>query len=198
MLKGFMPAVFVLCTVASSTAMALKSDKDQPAVIDADEVDMDFQTGVRTYRGNVFVQQGTIRIKADEIVVYMKDGKLTEATAVGNPAIFRQRPDGKDEDVIGKGQHMRLDQGKNLVTLWDNASIKQGQDVLTGQKIDYNMLTQKMQVRGNERQTQQQHAAEGATGSGAAPAGKAGTAPVKQGSERPKMIIQPRSQNIPN
>ena len=82
-------------------ASAYKTDRDQPATLDADEFDLDFQTGVRTYRGNVVYQQGSIRLYADELVAHMKDNKLERAVARGNPAKFSQRPDDSDTDVVG-------------------------------------------------------------------------------------------------
>ena len=77
------------CLMAVSHAY--ETDRDQPATLDADEFDMDFQTGVRTYRGNVIYQQGSIRLFADELVAYFKDGDLQRAVARGNLAEFRQR-----------------------------------------------------------------------------------------------------------
>jgi lipopolysaccharide export system protein LptA len=129
-------------------AMALSSDRDQPAVIEADDVEFDFRTGVRTYRGNVSVVQGTLQINSDKLVVNYKDGKMQDATAWGNPARFRQRPDGKENDVIGKGKKILLDEIKNTLTLYTKASLKQGSDTAHGEIIIYDMANDKLRVKG--------------------------------------------------
>ena len=87
------------------SALALESDRDQSALIEADEVELDFGSGKRIYRGNVSVRQGTIRILADEIELFYRGEQLDHAVAKGNPAVFRQRPEGKDHDIIGTGPY---------------------------------------------------------------------------------------------
>lgn len=141
------------------TVLALDSDRNQPAVIDADEVDIDLETGERVYRKNVYMQQGTIRVKADEVVTLIKNGKLQNVVAIGRPAIFRQRPEGKDSDVIAKGNKMEIDEVGDIVTLTGNpAIVEQEGIVVTGKTIVYNMSTSKVKIRGggSESPTQQQ------------------------------------------
>ncbi len=126
---------------------ALQSDREQPAVIEADEVELDFNTGERIYKGNVVVEQGTLLIKGDKMVVKYKEDKMETATAWGNPASFKQRPDGKDQDVLGKGRIIVLNQIENTLTLTSNASLKQGTDWANGEIIIYNMDTDKMTIK---------------------------------------------------
>jgi len=128
---------------------ALSTDRDQPAEISSDEVDVDFNTGRRTFIGNVRFVQGTLRVKADRIDASYKDGKIIEATAYGKPAAFRQRPDGKEDDVEGRGNTIVMNQVENTLTLKKNASLKQGFDVARGSIIFYNMEDDTLKVRGN-------------------------------------------------
>ena len=51
-------------------ATALDSDSNQPAEFKAQDIEIDFNTGQRTYRGNVTIQQGTLRMKADVIHLF--------------------------------------------------------------------------------------------------------------------------------
>jgi len=133
---------------ASFSAHALKTDKDQPATIDADNIDMDFKTGKRTYSGNVTIVQGSMRLKANKVVVRMRDGAVTNAMAYGNPAVFKQRPDGKKEDVIGKSKKMELDYPTNTVHMLGGATLTQGRDTTRGAAIHYNMTTDRMKIEG--------------------------------------------------
>ncbi len=140
--------IFLVSAMWAIGAIALSSDREKPAVIEADDVEFDFRTGVRTYRGNVSVVQGTLEIKSDKLVVNYKDGKMQNATAWGNPARFRQRPDGKKDDVIGKGKKILLNEVKNTLTLYTKASLKQGSDTAHGEIIIYDMAKDKLNVKG--------------------------------------------------
>lgn len=128
-------------------AMALKSDREQAAIIDADGVDIDFARGLRVYYGNVKLRQGTLRLDADKLEVRFDDGELQSAYATGEPAVFRQRPDGKDVDVVGEALFIHLDEVENIVTLTRSAVLTQGADSVAGNTIVYNMATDNMQVR---------------------------------------------------
>jgi len=186
-------------------------------LVDAEEVDMDFKTGKRIYRGNVLVRQGTLRIEADQITTTHKDGVLQIAVAIGRPAIFRQRPDGKDHDVVGKGLRIELDHPNDIITLHKNARVEQNQDSIAGETIVYNMSTDQLKVRGGTKI--ETHTTTGGTASAATsqataeptqPATNGGTEssvpnqpaaeqlePVpstsESGTQRSRIVIQPKS-----
>ena len=164
------------------TAAALESDRNQPATVEADEVEYDFRTGVRTYKGNVIVVQGTLKITGDKLEVIYKDQELQSATAWGRPASFKQRPDGKDQDVIGKGERIVLDQISNTLTLYDDASLQQGPDVANGDEIVYDITNDKLSIKGSAT-TQAQPEETGSTDS---------DEPDKKPT-RAKVIITPQS-----
>lgn len=173
---------FCLVTVSQ----AYETDRDQPATLDADEFDMDFQSGVRTYRGNVVYQQGSIRLYADELVAHFKDGELQTAVARGNRAEFRQRPDDSDADMVGLALRIELNQVDQILTLRDRAQVTQGANTVTGKLIVYNMLTEKVKVRSGGTKKPASTTVQPTTGSTAAPSETEGS------SARPRIVIQPR------
>lgn len=149
----FTAAVAAL-TLIPSPAFALKSDRSQPAVINADDVELDFKTGMRTYTGNVTVQQGSMLLTCDKLIATFANGKLAKATAFGSAkrlAAFKQRPDGKPYDVIGYGETMVVDEVAQMVTLQKNASLQQGSDSIAGDTILYDMARDKMSVKGKSQ-----------------------------------------------
>lgn len=137
-----------MALIFSATSFALSTDRDQPADIDADDVEINFKTGKRVFTGNVRVIQGTLRIKANKIVAQYKDGELINATAYGSPAKFRQRPDGKPDDVEGEGKVIYVNEKNNTLTLKKNAKLKQGYDTARGKEIFYNMANDTLKVKG--------------------------------------------------
>ena len=143
-----------LCLIAglvATPATALESDRDQPADIQADDIEFDFQKGLRTYLNNVLAVQGTMRLKADKLIAEYKDGQLSKATMWGSLARFKQRPDGKPYDVQGWAKKMIVDQGANTVTLIGQAALQQGPDTARGETIIYNMANDTLQVRGGAK-----------------------------------------------
>ena len=98
-------------------AMALKSDRDQPADIEADDIEFDFKKGTRTYINNVLAIQGTLRLKADKLIAEYDGSELKSATMWGSLARFKQRPDGKEHDVEGWAKKIVVDQQANTLTL---------------------------------------------------------------------------------
>ena len=149
LLLTLISASFIQFFAFIPNSYALKTDRDQPADISSDEVDVDFKTGRRTFIGNVRFVQGTLRVKGDRVDATFKDGKLVKAIAYGKPAAFKQRPDDKPNDVEGRGLTIVLDQKSNLLTLKKKASLKQGTDVARGAVIIYNMADDTLKVRGN-------------------------------------------------
>ena len=143
----------LLCTSSlgfSSYSYALKSDRDQPATIEADNTEIDFKSGVRTLTDNVLVVQGTLRLKADKLVaVYNKKGTLEKANVWGSLARFKQRPDNEPHDVEGWGKEMIVDYKTNTLTLIGSAALMQGETTARGEKIVYNMSTNKLRILGN-------------------------------------------------
>ncbi len=129
-------------------AEALKSDRDQPAVVDADNIEIDFETGLRTYTGNVTVRQGSLLIRGDKLVVRYQDDVLQKATAYGRPARFRQRPEGKDEDVVGSARRLVLDEVNHKIHLYEDAVVQQGQNTVRSPVIHYDTQTGKVLIQG--------------------------------------------------
>lgn len=132
----------------SCVSFALSTDRDQPADIEADDIEFNMRDGTRTFTNNVLAVQGTLRIKADKLVAKYKDGELERVDAWGSLARFKQRPDGKPNDVEGWAKKIVVDQANNLLTLTGKAALRQGGDTARGDEIVYNMATDTLKVRG--------------------------------------------------
>ena len=140
--------IFLFSSLVSNQVLALKSDRDQPADIEADDIEFDFQKGTRTYVDNVLAIQGTLRLKADKLHAVYKDGELDTATLWGSLARFKQRPDNKPDDVEGWAKKIVVDQKANTLTLVGQAALRQGGDTARGDTIVYNMANDTLKVRG--------------------------------------------------
>ena len=89
---------FIGLMLFSCQVFALESDSSQPIYIDSDNATYDEKQQTSIYNGHVLATQGTIKIDADKLVVYMVDGNINKLVATGQPSKFRQLPEvGKDE-----------------------------------------------------------------------------------------------------
>ena len=125
-------------------AGALSSDRNQPMHIEADRANLDEKSGVSVYRGNVTITQGTLRMTADELTLHAKNGNVEKAFAKGNPATYRQRPDGKAQDVEAESLNMEYLAGQNKLILIDKAQVKQNGDTFRSGKIVYDIARDKV------------------------------------------------------
>jgi len=73
-------------------ATALDSDRNQPAAFKAQDIEIDFNTGQRTYRGNVTIQQGTLRMKADVIHLFLMTTFCSGPSPAANQLLFNNNP----------------------------------------------------------------------------------------------------------
>ncbi len=127
-------------------APALSTDRRQPIHLEADTADIDDRSGLSVYRGNVTLDQGSLHITANELRVHLKDGEIDRIYASGRPATFRQRPDGKDQDVEGEALRMEYHAAQDRLILLERAQVRQGGDSFASERIVYDIATDQVQA----------------------------------------------------
>lgn len=158
-------------------AAALSTDTNQPVEIEADFAEMDDVEGRTTYIGNVIVTQGSIRMTGDKMRANFDENRqLTEVFLDGQPAYFKQTPDGGKEDIEGEGAQIQYLAKKNQLILIKDARLTQGARLFTGYRINYDTKRSVITGRGTPQQ-------------GETPA--KGDTPQKPG--RIKVIIPPKA-----
>lgn len=131
--------LFALGCVFTAPAQALSSDRDQPMHIEADHADINDQTGVHVYTGNVVVTQGSMRLTADHLTLQIEAGEIKEGVALGEPATYKQRPDNKDEDVYAESLRMEYYAGNERIILIEEAEVTQAGDIFRSERIVYDV-----------------------------------------------------------
>jgi lipopolysaccharide export system protein LptA len=121
-----------------SNAFALSTDREQPIQIEADKATIDDAKGIATYEGNVIITQGTIRIDANTVTInYARKQHIEKVVAIGEPARFKQTPDGGKEDINARAKRMEYNAEKDMLHLTQEAELRQANDTFTGQRITY-------------------------------------------------------------
>jgi len=186
----------LFAVMISTTTLALDSDSEQPATLEADDFELDLKTGVRTYRGNVLYRQGSIRLECDELVTYFnEDDELDKAFCSGDPGRFKQRPEDSEEDMIGNAREITLDQVKELVTMKSSAEVQQGNQQMKGRLLTYNLATEKVIVKGDNKAPA---TAAVTNDSGEKNSSAEDSEPSSGTSSRAQLIIQPRKNKNKN
>jgi lipopolysaccharide export system protein LptA len=145
--------VFFLATLlAPAAASALPSDREQTIQVSANSARFNEKTGIATYTGAVVVKQGTLEIRADEIVITTDPkGNIQSTVARGNPAHYQQQPDPKKGLVTAEAARIDYDAQNEVITLTGKARLRQDGSSFQGSIITYNSLHQQVDARGEGR-----------------------------------------------
>lgn len=122
------------------SAHALPSDASQPIRLLADKATYSERTGVTSYSGNVIIEQGTLKITADNITLNLDDKRsIKTALATGRPATMQQVV--TQEKGLAKGQANKIDYNAvtGIITLTGNAKLTQAGASFSGNTIRYSL-----------------------------------------------------------
>ena len=142
--------LLLLCAIP--LAQALTSDRDQPIHIEADYVHIDKKAGISEYRGNVHLIQGSMEITGELVTVHQPKGQLSTILVKGNPATFRQQPDGQQAVVHSQAKEMEYQAKEERILLFQDAKVQQGGQQFAGNRIVYNTKTSTVIAQGDEQQ----------------------------------------------
>lgn len=129
----------LIASGAPALVSALSDDRNQPMYIEADRANIDDKRGVSVYRGNVKITQGTLQLTAAELTVESNNGDIVKAIATGQPATYRQRPEGKDHDVEAESLRMEYFAQEQKIILLEKAQVRQAGDSFRSEKINYDI-----------------------------------------------------------
>jgi lipopolysaccharide export system protein LptA len=147
-------------------AAALEDDAEQPLYLEADSAELDEAKSISIYTGNVFVKQGSMELRGDQVTVHHDpERKPVRIIAIGAPATYRQKVEGKEQDAEAEALRIEYDRAKDEITLIDQAVLFQGKDTFRNDRILYDRAKARV---------------------------KAGT--IAQGKERVKISISPARQ----
>jgi lipopolysaccharide export system protein LptA len=121
------------CTFLS----AEKADRDKPIEIEADTMTVDDAKSTSIYSGDVILTQGTLLIRANELIVRQDKQGFQHSTSLGNPTTFKQKMEGTSEYIQGKALRIEYDGHMDKIHLYKNAEVRRGKDIVVGDYITY-------------------------------------------------------------
>ena len=135
-----MCAGLLLCT----RLLALPEDASQPIHIQADYLEIDQKAQQGIYRGSVRVDQGTLRVTADEMIVEYRDQKVIRITASGSPAHYQQQLEDSATEVKADALVIVYHTLEERLDLRGNAYLTQDGNEITGEFIRYDIVAGKV------------------------------------------------------
>lgn len=137
-----------------SGAGALSTDREQPVRIDADSASLDDENRIATYRGDVVLVQGSLRITGEVVTMYFDQSyDLATLVAEGEPARFNQRLDGGPEQK-GKAARIEYRVEDGAMIFAGSAQIGQGEFRMKAEHIDYDSVTGSIRGTGAESEAE--------------------------------------------
>ncbi len=151
-------ALALTCSILLlSNAHAAKKDLEQEITIKSQRQAADLKNKIASYLDNVSIRQGSISITADIVKVFSRiDKKTSEKNdtyqAKGKPAIFQQQLE--DGNLISlQADEITYHPNSNTITISGNAVVKQAGSEVSGNKITYNTLSEKLEAQGANNQS---------------------------------------------
>ena len=135
-------ALSLICTPAH----ALKDDQNQPINVVSQEQSADLQANKLVFSGDVVATQGSIKLNADKVEVSRNaQGALESIIAYGKPVTFEQQQD-NGKYIRGRANTVSYLPESTQIVLQGRATIWQGESSMTGERIEYNIATQRMRA----------------------------------------------------
>ena len=121
------------------------SDRQQPATIEADRVEIDREAGVSRYFGDVVFVQGTLRVTGNTMTLRANGGRVEYAETHGEPATVRQETDA-GEQVDAEARTIEYAAGASRITLIGNAVLRRAGERFAAGRIRYRTDTGRIQA----------------------------------------------------
>jgi len=118
--------------------------------VQADRSEYDEQQGVQTLIGNVVITQGTMKIRADRIAIYLVDNKLSRIQGIGDPIRFEQQNEA-GELVTGEAREINYDAVAASLVLAGKATLSQPRQELVSERIVFDSITQTVRAEGGDK-----------------------------------------------
>jgi lipopolysaccharide export system protein LptA len=128
---------FIALMLCAVTVQAFDMNSNAPITVNADSARLDDGAGKATYIGNVVVVQAATKLYADRVELYRDEEGLSRILAFGNPARYEQAETAENPATDARAEEITYDSGASVLTLREDAVIRQSGDIFRGDIIRY-------------------------------------------------------------
>jgi lipopolysaccharide export system protein LptA len=108
-----------------------------PVFLEADNIAYDQKKGLSTYRGNVRLKRGSMRVTADTATVRQNASSIVSLSASGSPVVMKRKEVKYNRVITIRGDQLSFDANSNTVTVWGNVITIRGKDTLRSDRLIY-------------------------------------------------------------
>ncbi len=142
-------SIALLAAFAFSSTFALSTDSNEPITIEADRAERDNRKRVMVYEGEVIIEQGSLRILGDRVVVHFdEDDETTKMIATGAPAHIRQLPEDSASYREAWADEVEYLIGEQQVVLSGQARYEEGGDQVRAERLVYDVQSSSFRAFG--------------------------------------------------
>jgi len=127
-----------------------------PLNIDAGKLDYFDADQKLVYSGSVIVTNGPSTLKASRITIFLEGKGAAAAGATSNDRVKHIEADGPvtlvSKDQIGTGDHGTYDKADNKVYLSGNVTLTQGENIVKGERLVYDVTSGVASIQGGAAQ----------------------------------------------
>jgi len=132
--------IMTIGTAAFAQSILKNHDTYQPIDISADRLEMKQKQGRAVFRGTVQVTQGNMVLSSDTLTVFYSSNKGSE-----KPSISRLDAEGQ-VTLVSSTESLSGDWGvydvdERLITLGGNVLFQQGESVLKGKRLEFDLVS---------------------------------------------------------
>ncbi len=124
---------------ASLAVCALPTDAEQDLLLESEQLEYDQNAGTITYSGSVTMDQGSMKIRADRVIIHGDMEAAEKVNAYGKPAHFQQTPEIGMEPVTAQANELVYRVKDKSLLLQGDAYLNQEGGSLSGNRIEYDV-----------------------------------------------------------
>jgi len=156
-IKWLLPVFLAVNCIYSPVVNALEGDTSEPVTIESNSGFYDDKKGLSIYTGKVVVIQGSMRMDADKVVVYMENREIQKLVATGKPVKFQQTPEEGKEDVHGDALTAEYYPETKLLIMLKEAVVWQGKNSTASERIEYDRISEVVKAGDSESANKRVH-----------------------------------------
>lgn len=146
---------FMVGCLMTGGALALPEDRDKPMDITADRGTYQGGSGKMHFEGNVYLEQGTLKLWADtlDVIRNPETNEVEFLEAHGQPARYQELPEEGGDLIRVKGLRIEYRPEQDVIITEGEGELEQSGNVINAHFIEYNLIDESLQVRSRRAET---------------------------------------------
>ncbi len=125
--------------------------REQPIHINAGRIEINQRKSLTIYTGKVSFTQGDLRFNAARAEAHYQGDKIDTIVAHGKPVTLHQRAPDPQQSLTASAQRLEYHALENRIDLFGDVRLQQGDSVIQGTTLHYNLLDGTLAAEGDGR-----------------------------------------------